>query len=434
MNIKKIIKNVIPKKLLKHLKQFRLNIIALGCFIRNRHNLRSIAGKKDVYNVLFFLESSSLWKYGYLFRLMQESRCFNPTILVCPNIKKKRSEKFDVMLSTYNEMLANGYNTILAYNMQSDEYVDIRGLDPHIIFFTNSWEQYLDEQFHISQYKDVLTCYLNYSFVTTPHKWSFVTNVSTRVWKYFQECSEYNRFLKQWTIGKNAVVSGYTMFDEFITLDAIGKDWKLKNNSLLKRVIYAPHHSIPEIADGIIALSTFLIHAEVMLEIAEQYKDKIQFVFKPHPGLLNNLYQHSNWGKKKADEYYLKWMMGENTACVNGEYIDLFKSSDAMIHDCSSFTVEYLYTQKPVCFLSNIGHEGQANEIALRAYDAHYKAKTKKEICEFLDTVVLGGVDEKRGERETFYNEVLLPPNGCTASENIFNELKKSLKIHENTI
>ena len=82
-----------------------------------------------------------------------------------------------------------------------------------------------------------------------------------------------------------------------------------------------------------------------------------------------------------------------------------------MIHDCSSFTVEYLYTKKPVCFLSNIGHEGQANEVALRAYDAHYKAKTKADICIFLDNVVIGGVDEKLEERECFYNEVLLPFN-----------------------
>lgn len=434
MNLIRYIKKIIPEKLLRRTKSLKTNAIALFCFVRNQRNLCVIAGKRDVYNVLFFLESSSLWKYNNLYRLMQKSMHFNPIIIVCPNIKKDRDEMLRGMCDTYAEMCSNGYSTIMGYDVSKGEYVDVRALDPHIVFFTSSWEQYLDKRFHISQFNDTLTCYMNYSFATTPHKWSFVTEVSTRAWKYFQECNEYNKILKRWTCGKNTVVSGYTMYDEFINTDAKGKDWKLKNNSSLKRVIYAPHHSIPEVADGIIALSTFLIYAEIMLEIAEQYQDKIQFVFKPHPNLLNNLYQHSEWGKEKADDYYLKWILGKNTTFLNGEYVDLFKSSDAMIHDCSSFTIEYLYTKKPVCFLSNIGHEGQANEIALRAYKTHYKAKTKTDICNFLDTVVLGGIDEKLLEREAFYNEILLPPNGCTASENILNELKKSLKIHENTI
>lgn len=434
MNIKKIIKKVIPEKLLKHLKQFKLNIIALGCFIRNRHNLRSIAGKKDVYNVLFFLESSSLWKYGYLFRLMQESRCFNPIIVVYPNIIKDKENALSVMQDTYNEMVSNGFYVLMGYNICTGEYLDVRLLNPDVVFFTNSWEQVMDSRFHVVNFADTLTCYMNYSYVTTPYKWSFVTQMSLRVWRYFQECDAYNKILRQWTLGINTIVTGYTIYDEFLNTEAIGKDWKQKNCATLKRVIYAPHHSIPQIADGIIALSTFLIHCETMLEIAEEYKDKIQFVFKPHPHLLHNLYRHPEWGKNKADAYYSKWKDGENTTMVNGEYIDLFLTSDALIHDCSSFTIEYLYTKKPVCFLSNIGHDGQANEVALQAYETHYKAKTKADICHFLDTVVLEGRDEKQVDRENFFNDILLPPNGCTASENIINELKKSLKIHENII
>lgn len=434
MNLIRYIKKIIPEKLLRRTKSLKMNAIALFCFVRNKRNLCAIAGKRDVYNVLFFLESSSLWKYNNLYRLMQKSMHFNPIIIVCPNIKKDRDEMLRGMCDTYAEMCSNGYSTIMGYDVFKKEYVDIRALDPHIIFFTNSWEQYLDERFHIERYNDVLTCYINYSFVTTPHKWSFVTNVSTRVWRYFQECDAYNKILRQWTLGINTIVTGYTIYDEFLNTEAIGKDWKQKNCATLKRVIYAPHHSIPQIADGIIPLSTFLIHAETMLEIADEYKDKIQFVFKPHPHLRNNLYKHPDWGVEKTDKYYNSWKDGENTAFVNGEYIDLFKSSDALIHDCSSFTIEYLYTKKPVCFLSNIGHDGQANEVALRAYDTHYKAKTKADICNFIDNVILGDVDEKRVERENFYNDVLLPPNGCNASENIINELKKSLKIHENII
>ena len=142
------------------------------------------------------------------------------------------------------------------------------------------------------------------------------------------------------------------------------------------------------------------------------------------------LYLHPQWGRQKTDEYYKKWETGKNTNYINGEYIDLFKSSDALIHDCSSFTMEYLFTKKPALFLANFGHDGQANEVAMRAYNAHYKAKTKNEICAFIDDVVLGDNDPLKKARESFFNEVLLPPNGRTASENILEELSKALKIN----
>ncbi len=412
-------------QLYRHCKEL---YIIKSSLLRNNRNLRRLVGKYDMYNVVFFLEQTSLWKYRYLYDLMEKSPQFNPIIIICPNILKSREDMLSVMHTTYNEMKTNGYNVALGYNEENNEYINVRSLTPHIIFFTSPWEGYMHSTFHIKHYSDLLTCYMNYGWATTPHKWSFVTRVSLKSWRYFQECQDYNRILKQWVLGKNAVVTGYPMYDDFLHSKETGKDWKINNNSI-KRVIYAPHRSIPLIADGILALSTFLIYFDIMLEIAEQYKGKIQFVLKPHPLLKPHLYQHPEWGIEKTDTYYKKWEEGENTSLVNGGYVDLFKSSDAIIHDCSSFTMEYLYTKKPALFLANKGHDNQANEVTLRAYDAHYKAKTKEDICAFLDNVVLTGIDPKQSNRESFYNDVLLPPNGCTASENILNELIKSLKI-----
>lgn len=427
------IESLMPMFLVKAYRKLkRWNIINMS-LLRNRRNQRRLAGSRDVYNVVFFIEKSSSWKYKALYDLMESSSHFHPTIIVCPNVTIPVKEMVGGMQETYNEMSKEGYRVIKGFDEARQAYINVRDYSPHIIFFTSAWEGYIDKRFHISQYSDVLTCYMNYGWATTPFEWSFVTNMSLRVWRYLQECNDYNRILKQWTPGKNALVTGSPMYEAFLNASAEGKDWKIKN-SKLKRVIYAPHHSIPEVADGIIALSTFLIHYETMLEVAEQYKDKIQFVFKPHPLLLSHLYLHPDWGKEKADAYYERWKTGDNTNFINGEYIDLFKTSDAIIHDCSSFTIEYLYTKKPALFLSNKGHEGQANEVALRAYDAHYKAKTKEEICDFLDNVVLRGNDPKHSERESFYYEVLSPPNGRTASENIFHEISKSLKINEDSI
>jgi CDP-glycerol glycerophosphotransferase (TagB/SpsB family) len=92
--------------------------------------------------------------------------------------------------------------------------------------------------------------------------------------------------------------------------------------------------------------------AELMLELAQAYKDRIQIAFKPHPSLITQLYQHPDWGKERADDYYARWQQMENTQLETGGYVDLFMTSDAMIHDSGSFVVEYLYANRPVMFVS----------------------------------------------------------------------------------
>lgn len=423
------IERIFPKSWVNLYRRKKRDSIAYFAYLRNKQNEKRIAGKLDVYNVIFLLDVAAVWKYGYLYMLMDKSSHFNPLIIILPNILKTHEDMISDMNSSYEEMKQRGYNVIKGYDIQNNTFIDVHTQNPHVIFFTNAWEANFHKNFHIDSYPDVISCYMNYGWATTPHKFSFVTNVSTKVWRYLLECEDYKIVLSQWINSKNALVTGSPMYDAFEATEATGKEWKNSDKSL-KRIIYSPHHSIPEIADNFLALSTFLIHAETMLEIVELYKGKIQFVFKPHPLLKYRLYLHPQWGRQKTDEYYKKWETGKNTNYINGEYIDLFKSSDALIHDCSSFTMEYLFTKKPALFLANFGHDGQANEVAMRAYNAHYKAKTKNEICAFIDDVVLGDNDPLKKARESFFNEVLLPPNGRTASENILEELSKALKIN----
>ncbi len=165
-----------------------------------------------------------------------------------------------------------------------------------------------------------------------------------------------------------------------------------------------------------------------MWQLAQKYKDRIQFVFKPHPLLKVNLYNAESWGKKRTDEYYKLWEDGINTSIVGGEYVDLFNSSDAMIHDCASFMLEYLYQKKPVLYLANNNRQKDSTEAALKAYAAHYKAETEEDIDKFLQDVVLDGKDILFEERENVYENVLLPPNGKSAAENIIYDIKSAIQ------
>jgi CDP-glycerol glycerophosphotransferase (TagB/SpsB family) len=226
---------------------------------------------------------------------------------------------------------------------------------------------------------------------------------------------------------QNIHVVGYPIYDEVKETQAEGNDWKIKDKAH-KRIIWAPHHSI-EGSDQAIKLSTFLLFAEDMLEFKDKYKDKVQFAFKPHPQLKPALYKHKDWGKERTDAYYKAWEEGDNSTFVGGAYIDLFKSSDGMIHDSHSFTVEYLYVDKPVMFMTNYDRESQCNAVGKKAFAAHYHGTSKDDIQHFIEDVVIGGKDTMAEKRHTFYNDILVPPNGKSVAENIINEITTALNI-----
>ena len=166
-----------------------------------------------------------------------------------------------------------------------------------------------------------------------------------------------------------------------------------------------------------------------MLELAIRYVEQIQIAFKPHPRLLTELYNHPDWGKEKADAYYRQWAEMPNTQLETGEYIDLFMNSDAMIHDCGSFTAEYLYTQRPVMFYTHDRKavEKQLNELGMAALDAHYIGGSADDIESFIKDVVIGENDPKVSARKAVYDKYLLPPNGRSTAENIYHDLLSSL-------
>lgn len=151
-----------------------------------------------------------------------------------------------------------------------------------------------------------------------------------------------------------------------------------------------------------------------------------EVVIKPHPLLRNKL--NNLWGEEKTDAYYRLWETMPNTSVNEGEYIDLFLESDAMIHDSGSFLTEYLYTHKPVMrTMNDVGPKTMYNDFALDALDVCYKGYNEQDIEQFIQNVI-DGVDPMKEARVKFYQERLLPPNGKLPSENIVNDIIDSIK------
>jgi hypothetical protein len=95
-------------------------------------------------------------------------------------------------------------------------------------------------------------------------------------------------------------------------------------------------------------------------------------------------------------------------------------TSDAMIHDSGSFSVEYHYSGNPVLYIADnfeqqVAEKGELGKLAMHQ---HYVGKCKEDIIRFIEEVVLNENDPMKEGRKEFYNQFLLPPNGKSVAEN----------------
>ena len=200
------------------------------------------------------------------------------------------------------------------------------------------------------------------------------------------------------------------------------KETKLKT----KKIIWAPHHTIKGQGSSL-DYSSFEDYAFFFFKVLNQNQD-IQIAFKPHPLLKDKLYLCDNWGKDKTDEYYSKWETLPNGQLEDGPYISLFHHSDAMIMDSASFIVEYMYFDKPLLFTMRDSKVLERfNTFGQKVLENWYKARKEEDIERFICDIVQGENDYLKNERNLFFKNKILPSNGKTASENIYNELKSAL-------
>lgn len=434
-NLKKKLKKILPDFLWKKLKQLKEIIISVFFIfkiqqLQYRHSkaLKKIIKKKKI-KVAFLLVHNSVWKYEGVYRLMDQDERFDPVVIVCPYIIGGEGNMHREMDQAFDAFNKEGYNVIKSLK-KTGEWLDIKKeVCPDMVCFTNPWNLTRPE-YLITNFMDTLTCYVPYGFKNSNlFEAHFNKPMQNFTWKFFLETEIHQKLSRKYSKNKgiNTIVTGYPGMDKFLQKDYKPIDeWKIKDKKI-KRIIWAPHHTIPGMG-ATLDYSTFLDYSEFMLELAEKYVDEVQIAFKPHPVLRPNLSNNEVWGKEKTDQYYQKWAQLSNGLLQEGKYIDLFLTSDGMIHDSSSFVIEYLYTNKPVMFLvNNDSIPEKFNEIGKMAFSNLYHGKNQEEIEEFVKNIIINGSDYKRNERISFFNSTVKPPNNKTASENIFYDIKVSL-------
>lgn len=379
--------------------------------------------------VAFFISTASKWKYEYLYQLLCADNRFEPIIIVVPMHYWGKEFMVNEMTRTYE--FFKDYNTIKTYNDETGKLIDVKNkVQPDVVFYSEPYD-FVGKQYHITNfYKTALCCHVQYSFMSDIYFDNFYNQpFHNLLWSFYAETNVHKLFSEKYALneGRNVIVTGYPGVDRLIDQNYTPMNLWHKANQKQKRLIWAPHHTIDELG----GTSNFLDHSRLFIQIAQKYINSIFITFKPHPNLRPRLYNHENWGKEKTDEYYTLWDKMENTQLAENDYVDLFLTSDALIHDSFSFIVEYLYTKKPSCYMYKSLDNSKWNEVGQKALSVMYKSFNQDDLINFIENVVIEQKDEMIQERLSFVNSILMPPNSKLASQNIMDHLVGNLTEKE---
>lgn len=408
------------KKAIKRITN-RLNVFN---YKRRQASIQNSIGSKSHVNVVFFAVNVGMWKNDGLFQLLLKDEHFHPVVISF----LLRQNTMDYWKNTQKEMRpffeSKGYPYYDSYDFKTKEWVDINRFSPDIVIYAQQGNYNSShEGLRIEKlWNRCLFAYTPYGWITQEAPSLYGGLLTGLAWKIFVSTEFDKSMYAKYSLGKgkNNVVSGCSFADDISNCKE-DNTWKDKGTQKY-RIIWAPHHSI--LSSDLLDYSNFLDLAGPMLDLADKYKDMVQFAFKPHPRLIDKLYKTKGWGVEKTNNYYNEWATRPNTMYISGDYASLFKYSDALIHDCGAFTAEYLYAQKPVFYIvkSESSHYLSLNEFGRLCFDQHYKGHSIEDIEAFIENVVIKGNDPLKEGRKSFYHQYLCPPNNRSVAENMYSE------------
>ena len=340
---------------------------------------------------------ASFSAYGLIELMLQQPNLYSAKIVVVPDITRGNEN----LISQYKQtkkFFTERYgkeNVLDGYDIENDKYLDLSD-QFDIINLSNPYDEMVHE-FHGVKYlstKNVLPVYISYGCLTDKYCCNVTIPLleTSLFWKVFADNKYSVKDYKKYELsrGKNVSCTGY------VKMDNIAKVIPEEKNK--KTVIIAPHHTINNPA---LPLSNFLNYYDFILELPSKYPD-IQFVFRPHPLLYVNLVNEKLWTCEELEEYKRKIQEAGIIYSYGGNYFDTFVNSDAIIHDCSSFIMEYLFTGHPCCFVGNKNFKKIFSKLGKACLKNYYLAFSKEEILHFIDEVVINNNDYKKEIRNNF--------------------------------
>ena len=198
--------------------------------------------------------------------------------------------------------------------------------------------------------------------------------------------------------------------------------WKDKDKVEKHRIIWAPHHSIDSRE---LNMSLFKEQYMVFLELARRHPE-YSFVVKPHPLLKHKCISEKFLTSEEYDNYMNEWnSLPNGNVYTEGNYFDIFKTSDVLLTDSSSFLAEYFYSGKPIIFYESKNRAG-FNNFGMKIKKGFYNLKTE-DTEKALESLLIKKEDPLKKLRiQLIKKEFYYPQEGVGCG--IVRYLKKSLK------
>lgn len=366
--------------------------------------IQTICKETGIIKVAFLNLYNGVFPFQALFEKMLNDPFFDPWIIVVPNMSRTPEYRKENYFLTFDSLYEK-YNTRVLHGLDWDKGVFTELGDTYqVVCFNNPYEDQV-HYYHSANYclkKNILMIYANYGFAAL-NFWSEVihTDFFNQMWKVCVETESNMQYLRENEPirGENGYLTGYMKMDSMVNYHPSEKT--------RKKVLICPHHTVW--GWETLNISNFLQYAELFLRLPKLFSE-IDFVFRPHPLLFDNLVTHNVWTQEEVNSYIDRLKQIPNLSLDrSGDYFQVFVDSDAMIHDCGSFIGEYLYTEKPCCYMMQSEEKTRATLLptGISCIEQYYHAFNESDIIDFIQNVVISGKDPMRAQRERFSREVL---------------------------
>lgn len=249
----------------------------------------------------------------------------------------------------------------------------------------------------------VLCAYIHYGFVIMGNH-GMHYNMATfhsYLWKYFTQTEGHRQMHLEYdpSAYNKIEIVGYPKLDSYLK-EPKGRAevdiWKHPDEVNRKRIIFAPHHSF---GNNTLRMATLRWSGAEIQRLVTQTEYDTDWVYKPHPNMKYSIWRSKVMTEAEYKMYVADWRHGVNSTVYDeGDYFDLFRSSDVLITDCGSFLAEYLPTGNPIIWLISDKSVG-LNAVGEALSEGYYKARNADELRAIFDMVVRRGEDPLREVR-----------------------------------
>lgn len=311
---------------------------------------------------------------------------------------------------------------------------NIANESPDVVIYVKPYKNNIPIQYYITEIERVVprTVFISYGMETNldlVHT-GYQYYLHYRAWRF---CA-YGNIVKKYgekygfCAGKNIVVWGHPKADHYRNIEdkrsLIPTTWREKINGR-KVILWTPHHILdPNNPHG---TSTWFQWKDTIFSYFENIDDMV-LLWRPHPHMFGALVNDGYMSQKDLNNFINEKALHNNIIVDNTpDYRNSFYASDAAICDGTAFSIEYLYTRKPMLLTPrNIKNHYLYEHLN----ESCYVAYKEDDIIDFLKMQQMGS-DPMKESREKFIKEFLYVPENVTVGENIINNVFNDITKEE---